>query len=171
MISSQEYATTLLELADEKDATLRISGDLELILKKYAEEKKIFKSEESVQKEFFKKMDNVMVSFLSVLVKNKDVDKLPIIAAYFWKISFKIERGTFQQVIVRSAVPLSPEQRAKIAKRLVERLDKELSIKYVIDPGILGGIIVRAGDFYFNNSLKKKISLLKHDLVKKEHYY
>src|SRR5690606_36846234 len=47
---------------------------------------------------------------------------------------------------VRSAVPLTDAQRIRLASALKESTGKDVEIKVVIDPTVLGGIVTQIGD-------------------------
>ncbi|MDP3046453.1 MAG: F0F1 ATP synthase subunit delta, partial [Chloroflexota bacterium] len=47
--------------------------------------------------------------------------------------------------LVRSAVPLTSGEKARLEKGLVARFGEELALTYEVDPSIIGGLVVRVG--------------------------
>ena len=64
-------------------------------------------------------------------------------------------RGLGSAVIVVSAVPLADEEKAEIAK-----ITRAKEIEYRVDPSILGGLILRAGDKVVDGSVRGDLSAL-----------
>ena len=50
---------------------------------------------------------------------------------------------------------MDQEQKADIKQQLSEAVNAEVKVNYNIDPRILGGIIIRHGGKYVDNSLKR----------------
>lgn len=66
---------------------------------------------------------------------------------------------------VTSAVPLIDAEREKIDTRLKARYGDDLAIHYKVDAGILGGLIVRVGDRYIDDSVASRLSQLRETLT------
>lgn len=66
---------------------------------------------------------------------------------------------------VTSAVPLTDEERTTIDTRLKARYGEDLAIHYKVDAGILGGLIVRVGDRYIDDSVASRLSQLRATLT------
>ena len=47
---------------------------------------------------------------------------------------------------VRSAVPLTDDQRKRLADALNKATGKEVEVKVVVDPSVLGGVVAQVGD-------------------------
>lgn len=66
---------------------------------------------------------------------------------------------------VRSAVPLTVEERQALEQKLVARFGDDLSLTYEVDPAILGGLVVRVGDLVMDGSVAAKLASLKEQLA------
>jgi F-type H+-transporting ATPase subunit delta len=66
--------------------------------------------------------------------------------------------------VVYSAVKLTGEEKARIEKALHDRFRGSVSLQERLDHGIQGGLIIEAGDWRFDGSIKGQISLLKQAL-------
>jgi len=58
---------------------------------------------------------------------------------------------------VRSAVPLTLERRKKLAEALSKATGKDVEIKVVIDPSVIGGVLARVGDEVFDGPNGSKV--------------
>jgi F-type H+-transporting ATPase subunit delta len=62
---------------------------------------------------------------------------------------------------VRSAVALTDDQRARLAKALGEATGKQIEVKVVVDPAVLGGIVAQVGDTVIDGSVRSRLDKLK----------
>jgi F-type H+-transporting ATPase subunit delta len=65
---------------------------------------------------------------------------------------------------VRSAVPLSEEQRKRLATALKASTGKDVEIKVVIDPTVLGGVITQIGDTVIDGSVRHRLNRVRETL-------
>ncbi|HEX9712274.1 MAG TPA: ATP synthase F1 subunit delta [Actinomycetota bacterium] len=65
---------------------------------------------------------------------------------------------------VRSAVPLDGEQQAKLKAALEQATGKQLELKVVVDPSVIGGLLARVGDLVFDASVRRRLELAKEHL-------
>jgi F-type H+-transporting ATPase subunit delta len=65
---------------------------------------------------------------------------------------------------VRTAVPLRPEQRTKLEKALSKVVGREVELKVVVDPAVIGGVVARVGDQVFDGSIRRKLELAREQL-------
>jgi F0F1-type ATP synthase delta subunit len=45
-------------------------------------------------------------------------------------------------------------------------IDRDVDIEYVMDPSLLGGILVKVGSTMYDTSIKSQLRLLRDDLIK-----
>lgn len=62
---------------------------------------------------------------------------------------------------VRSAVALTDDQQARLAAALTNATGKQLNLKVVVDPSVLGGIVATVGDTVIDGSVRTRIDQLK----------
>jgi F-type H+-transporting ATPase subunit delta len=62
---------------------------------------------------------------------------------------------------VRSAVPLTDEQQARLAEALGKATGKTLEVKVVVDPSVLGGLVAQVGDTVIDGSVRTRLEQLK----------
>jgi F-type H+-transporting ATPase subunit delta len=65
---------------------------------------------------------------------------------------------------VRSAVPLSDDQRTRLAAALKKSTGKDVEIKVVIDPTVLGGIVTQIGDTVIDGSVRHRLNRVRETL-------
>jgi F-type H+-transporting ATPase subunit delta len=97
-------------------------------------------------------------NLVRILVENQRLGLLPAIAA-----QFEAERARAQRretVEVRSAYPLGAEIEGIIARVMRERLGHEVDLAVQVDPSIIGGVVIRAGDHVVDGSVKGRLAQL-----------
>jgi F-type H+-transporting ATPase subunit delta len=62
---------------------------------------------------------------------------------------------------VRSAVPLDAEQRERLAQALSSTTGKEVEVKVVVDPKVLGGLVATIGDTVIDGTVRHRLDQLK----------
>ena len=65
---------------------------------------------------------------------------------------------------VTTAVDLTPDQVTGISTRLGQSLNKRVITTTVVDPAILGGVVVRVGDQLLDGSLRTRLRRLRREL-------
>jgi F-type H+-transporting ATPase subunit delta len=62
---------------------------------------------------------------------------------------------------VRSAVELTADQQARLAAALTKATGKQLNLKVVVDPSVLGGLVATVGDTVIDGTVRTRIDQLK----------
>jgi len=62
---------------------------------------------------------------------------------------------------VRSAVPLTEEQRAKLNEALSKATGKIVDAKVIVDPSVVGGIYAKVGDVVIDATVRRRLQDLK----------
>ena len=161
------YAKATLNLAKENglakevnddmiliQSTLEENHDLEVILKS-----PVIKSDKkrSVLKQVFeKKVNDITMGLLNLLIENKRPALLNLVAKEFIVI-YDFLQGV-EAAQVTSAVPLSKELKKTILKRVEESIGKEITLNNVVDPSIIGGFVLRVGDKLYDSSVSYRLN-------------
>jgi F-type H+-transporting ATPase subunit delta len=67
---------------------------------------------------------------------------------------------------VRTAVPLDATRRDSLAKALSEATGRDVELKVLVDPSVMGGVVARVGDQVFDGSIRRKLELAREQLVR-----
>lgn len=97
-------------------------------------------------------------NFVHQLAEHKRLAVLPGIAEQFKKLRAAHDKQV--TVDVTSAVPLNEIQQEKLAKALTKRLKLKVSLNCTVNPTLLGGAIIRAGDHVIDGSVRGKLNRL-----------
>ncbi len=108
-------------------------------------------------------LDSSGQNFVRKLADNKRITLLPQIAELFE--AFKAEQEHSVDTEVLSAFPLSGEQLEKLAVKLRKRLGSEVRMSNTIDPELIGGVVIRAGDMVIDGSVKTRLAKLAHAML------
>lgn len=65
---------------------------------------------------------------------------------------------------VRAAVPLNKEQTKRLEKALSEATGKNVTVKVIVDPAVVGGVLARVGEVIIDGSVRHKLEVLKDKL-------
>ncbi len=62
---------------------------------------------------------------------------------------------------VRTAVALTPDQETRLAAALANATGKQVNLKVIVDPSVLGGIVATVGDTVIDGTVRTRIEQLK----------
>jgi len=97
-------------------------------------------------------------SFLEVLADNGRLPLCAEISQLFRQLRFEAEKRL--QVRVVSAVALQSSETDRIKAALAKRFDREITLNNDIDPDVLGGAVIYAGDQVIDGSLMGRLKRL-----------
>ena len=66
--------------------------------------------------------------------------------------------------LVTSAIPLEAKQQKKLAEALSKRFDRKVDVKVIVDPSVLGGLLVRIGDTVIDGTVRSRLDQMKSSL-------
>ncbi len=173
---AKRYAKALFEIAEETkklekitndvvfiDSLIRSSRELQLFLKSpiIKEDKK-----REVLKEIFSdsRVDPVTLKFIMLLVEKKREDILHDIVKVYQQIYD--EKMSIVSAEVVTAVEVGERLKKKIEQKILELTGaKKVKASYRVDPSILGGIVIRVGDTVYDASIRRRIQLLREQLI------
>jgi F-type H+-transporting ATPase subunit delta len=62
---------------------------------------------------------------------------------------------------VRSAVPLTDDQQDRLRAALANATGKQVNLKVVVDPSVIGGLVATVGDTVIDGSVRSRVDQLK----------
>ena len=103
-------------------------------------------------------VDSAFAGFLALLVENRRAPLLPDIAALFEELRRDAERVL--KVTLRSATPVSDEQVVALKAALKKRFGRDIELDQRIDPSVIGGAVIDAGDMVIDGSVRGRLERL-----------
>jgi F-type H+-transporting ATPase subunit delta len=101
----------------------------------------------------------VSVGLVSMVVGGDRAGELPAIVDRFLELS--AEERKHEVAEVRAAVPLDERLRERLANALSHATGKQIEVKVVVDPNVLGGVVARIGDTVIDGSVRRRLDQLK----------
>ena len=107
--------------------------------------------------------DDHVSRFLTLLADNRRLSLLPEIAGMFEELRADAERVVKARVTSASVLPSSELDGIKVA--LKKRFGREIEIETAVDPSLIGGAVIDAGDIVIDGSLRGKLARLQSALA------
>ncbi|MGN1034307.1 MAG: ATP synthase F1 subunit delta [Oscillospiraceae bacterium] len=168
------YANSLFELAKEAKSCDDIYTQLSVlcaIFENNNDIKKFFANFSISKEEKFKLVDQdfgsdfniYIINFLKLLIDKYRIQFLPKIFSEF-KVLYNNYKN-IKQVTVISAIKLSVENKNKIVNVLKEKLKMAIDLIEIVNPALIGGLIIKYDDKMFDASLRGKFKNLEKKLT------
>jgi F-type H+-transporting ATPase subunit delta len=77
-----------------------------------------------------------------------------------------LERMRRAKAVVMTPVEVGKDYEARLKASLKRLIERDVDIEYVIDPSLLGGVLVKVGSTMYDSSVKGQLRLLKDELIK-----
>ena len=172
--AATRYARALVLEASEQDCLEKVNEDMELIKNtfernidlKHMVESLVIKNsiKQSSLKLIFKDVNSLSLKLINILFENNRLAIIHSVANKFIE-QFKQIKG-LQSATVTSAVPLSSEMEKEILYKISSITNKKTTLIKKVDKSLIGGFILRLGDFQFNASFKNKLKNIKQEFNK-----
>jgi F-type H+-transporting ATPase subunit delta len=121
--------------------------------------------EEVIRKAFQGRASDIFLNFLLVLNRHDRLELLrPMLSAMHQIDDEKKNRIPVQ---IWSAVPLPEDQRDKLVAQIKQGLKADLKLDLRVDPDLLGGLIVRAGDYVYDHSVRSQLQAIRKELIER----
>jgi F-type H+-transporting ATPase subunit delta len=104
----------------------------------------------------------VSAALASFLVAAGRTSDLPAIVDRFVELSAAERRRAVAEV--RSAINLTTEQVERLRLALNHATGKEVEVKVVVDPSVLGGLVAKVGDFVIDGSVRHRLEQLREQI-------
>lgn len=177
---SHRYASSILNLGIERNELENVRQDMELIQATMSENRELALALKSpiikpdtkakiLKSIFSEKVGEMVLTFLDILVKKGREYLLFDICKAFNRQYKQLKNIT--TVVVTTAVPAGDEMRKSIGD-FIEKAKSNLSItgeieiNEVVNPEIIGGFIIQAGDLQLDHSVKRKFDDLRIEFSK-----
>jgi F-type H+-transporting ATPase subunit delta len=164
------YAVALFELAEDRDALDAVAvdlGNLRSLLADSADLRRLIRSPVLSREEQGRAVmalgeragfGQLTRQFLGLLATKRRLFVLPeIILTYLAMLG---EHKGEVSAELTSAVALSEEQVATVREKLAAAMGQTVTLATAVDPGLLGGLVVRVGSRMIDASLRTKLQRL-----------
>ena len=108
------------------------------------------------------KAQKTTVGLVSLVVGNGRVRELPAIVDEL--VAMSAREANKEVAEVRSAIPLTDDQKTRLAESLGKAMGKQIEVKVIIDPSIRGGLVAQVGDTVIDGSVRRRLDQLKNAL-------
>jgi len=102
--------------------------------------------------------DSPFADFVNLLAENHRLQALPEIAALYEQQKREAEKVL--QVRLRTATPIDANETAKIREALKRRFGRDIELEQTVDPSVLGGAVIDAGDVVIDGSVRGRLHQL-----------
>jgi F-type H+-transporting ATPase subunit delta len=103
-------------------------------------------------------LDQQGQNLMKVLAENRRLQALPDISILFNQLKAEFEKEI--DVDITSAVKLNKKQQIDISKSLETRLARKVKLNCSVDPELIAGVLIKAGDTVIDGSLRSKLNRL-----------
>ena len=102
-------------------------------------------------------------NFLTLLAENNRLALLPEIQAEYEQL--KSQNNNNVDVTIESAFPLSAEQESLLKNALEKHFNSTVSISVEVNPALIAGVVIRAGDQVIDDSALNKLEKMRTRLL------
>ena len=99
------------------------------------------------------------LGLLSFIVGQGRARQMPQILDLVSKLAAEARQSVVAEV--RSAVPLDDAQQQELAKSLSKATNKNVTVKVIVDPAVIGGVVAKVGDTVIDGSIRRRLDQLK----------
>jgi F-type H+-transporting ATPase subunit delta len=168
---SLQYANALADVALEQGTADAVTQQLTGFAALYAESAELrnFLSSPAVTREAKHRViekllarvggSRIMRNFLLVVIDHQRAHFLPEIVAAFQQVIR--QRQGITEAQVSSAVELNAPQKAELESTLERVTGKRVEAKFLLEPALLGGAVIRVGDTVYDGSLRSRLNELR----------
>ncbi|HEV7622271.1 MAG TPA: ATP synthase F1 subunit delta [Flavisolibacter sp.] len=178
---ASRYAKSILDLAIEKDQLEKVYQDM-LFLDQVVKSSREFnnmldspviasdKKDKVISAITSGKISSMTDSFLKLLVvKNREINLQQIISSFINQYKQKKDIHT---VILTTAVPLHEDVKNKIIEQVKKTSNmKNIELKTIIDPSIIGGFILQTGDKLVDASISYDLKEISREFENNDFIY
>ena len=163
----KRYAEALIKISNEQNSIDKNQAELEQVaqfidssleLKKFVNNPAMSASDKKavVKKIFDNQLNRHTISFLMLLIDKSRINRLNGIVKEYVELADAMR--SCLNVEVTTAVDIDKEQLSRIGLKFKEQYkSKEVKVKHIIDPSIIGGVIVKIADEMIDSSIKGKL--------------
>jgi F-type H+-transporting ATPase subunit delta len=104
-----------------------------------------------------------VLNLMVMMLRRGRIEDLPRVAAEFHRLDDQQNGVTIAHAT--SAAPLEPSEVSALTARLEQMTGGQVELDVVVDPSLLGGLVVRVGDRLIDGSVRGRLERLRNQLV------
>jgi F-type H+-transporting ATPase subunit delta len=112
---------------------------------------------------FFSQHKTELSNFIKLLIFEKRLNVLPEILSRYQ--TFVMKAKQLKEVTVISAFPIDQKRRHALTEALTKHLKSKLSITFQENNELIGGVIIRSGNWVMDNSIKSRLENLQKEIL------
>ena len=105
-----------------------------------------------------------MGNFIRILAENKRLKWVGEVNEAYQALM--LSQAHIVKATLVTAMPADEAFKKQVLEKLKQRFDREVELSCELDPSLIGGAIIRSGDWVLDGSLKGKLSRLSQTLMK-----
>ncbi len=164
------YARSLLAAAEARGITDRIVDQLNLLVDEYLSASPQLSAAfaspriDAVEKGriidriFGDELDPLLLNFLKVMASRGRLGYVSAVRDGTTNLFDELSGRVL--ATVTTAVPLDDSLRSQISERLGNAFGKKVRLQEVVDPELIGGMVIRIGDTVFDNSVANRLDAI-----------
>jgi F-type H+-transporting ATPase subunit delta len=169
--SARRYSQAAFQIALEQKELDRWESDLrkvssiteDVAIAAVFENPKIdFKDKEKLLSERLDKINPQVLNLIYLLMARGNLNMVGEIADEYQRLLSK-HRGIVEAEVI-TAVPLDDEDKLKLGERLRAIVGKEVMVKPVVNPGVIGGMVIRFDGKLLDGSTRSRLKALQREL-------
>ena len=102
-------------------------------------------------------------NFLTLLAENNRLALLPEIETEYELL--KSQNNNVVDVVIESALPMNAEQEQLLKAALEKRFNAQVEVKVEVNPALIAGVVIRAGDQVIDDSALNKLEKMRTRLL------
>ncbi len=171
---AKRYAKALFEVADEKKLLDEVESDLQLVLNvmketdgfdNFIRHPKVGMDvkKDIVTKAFQNEITEISQNLLYQLIDNHRMEYIKEILFQFVLLANKARKVVDVEAV--TAFELNQTDKEAIAQSLNKKFNKSVRLINVIEPSIIGGMVVKIGNRIYDGSLQAQLEMMKKKLI------
>ena len=112
---------------------------------------------------FSRMVSKPVLNLIFLLLRRGRIEQLPRLSEEFRRLD-NVRQG-ITLATATSAAPLSPDEVRALTERMEQFTGGRIELDVQVDPGLLGGLVVRVGDRLIDGSVRSRLERLRNQLV------
>ena len=146
------YAVALLSVAEAEDAVAEVEDELFRFGRTLESSNEL---RDALINPLGERASPTTIHLLELVVEQGRARQLDVIADRVSELAAERRRSVVAEV--RAAIDLSEEERRRLADVLARATGKQVELKVIVDPEVIGGAVARVGDQVFDGTVRSRL--------------